>query len=229
MGGLRNSLSSPSRVRASLCLRYIAAIHLFAGVGAVRTGGLRQAPIRLARTVAQSRREHRTVSAHAQDVSKDLWDITYDISDADSDKTRGWKTPIRVAVSGAAGQISNHLLFMLCSGDVFGADQPVILQLLGSERSKEALEGVRMELEDSLYPLLREVQVRALQRLGRAWCKAHEIPDLGRLDIHKASPCTTRRMMTKILRTPSEARPLRSAANENHSIRTLTSQVFFFA
>jgi hypothetical protein len=40
---------------------------------------------------------------------------------------------------------------------VFGRDQPIALQLLGSQRSREALEGVAMELEDSLYPLLREV------------------------------------------------------------------------
>ena len=48
----------------------------------------------------------------------------------------------------------------LASGEVYGKDQPVTLQLLGSERSREALEGVAMELEDSLYPLLREVRVR---------------------------------------------------------------------
>jgi malate dehydrogenase (NADP+) len=64
-----------------------------------------------------------------------------------------------VAVTGASGQISNHLLFMLASGEVFGRDQPVALQLLGSQRSREALEGVAMELEDSLYPLLREVSI----------------------------------------------------------------------
>lgn len=45
----------------------------------------------------------------------------------------------------------------LASGEVFGKNQPIALQLLGSERSREALEGVAMELEDSLYPLLREV------------------------------------------------------------------------
>lgn len=66
---------------------------------------------------------------------------------------------MRVAVTGAAGQISNHLLFMIASGEVFGRDQPVALQLLGSDRSREALEGVAMELEDSLYPLLREVSL----------------------------------------------------------------------
>jgi hypothetical protein len=64
-----------------------------------------------------------------------------------------------VAVTGASGQISNHLLFMIASGEAFGKDQPIALQLLGSERSKEALEGVAMELEDSLYPLLREVTI----------------------------------------------------------------------
>jgi len=62
-------------------------------------------------------------------------------------------------VSGAAGQISNHLLFKIASGSVYGEDQPVILRLLGSERSKQALEGVTMELEDCLFPLLREVDI----------------------------------------------------------------------
>ncbi|CAM0911592.1 unnamed protein product [Alopecurus aequalis] len=47
----------------------------------------------------------------------------------------------------------------LASGEVFGQDQPIALKLLGSERSLEALEGVAMELEDSLYPLLREVSI----------------------------------------------------------------------
>lgn len=46
----------------------------------------------------------------------------------------------------------------LASGEVFGKNQPVALQLLGSDRSFGALEGVAMELEDSLYPLLREVR-----------------------------------------------------------------------
>jgi hypothetical protein len=49
------------------------------------------------------------------------------------------------------------LSMQLASGEVFGKNQPVALQLLGSDRSFEALEGVAMELEDSLYPLLREV------------------------------------------------------------------------
>ncbi|CAI7814001.1 unnamed protein product [Closterium sp. NIES-53] len=72
---------------------------------------------------------------------------------------RNWNKTIRVAVSGAAGMISNHFLFKLASGEVFGPNQPVAINMLGSERSKEALEGVAMELEDSLFPLLREVTI----------------------------------------------------------------------
>ncbi|CAD5191715.1 unnamed protein product [Musa acuminata subsp. malaccensis] len=78
---------------------------------------------------------------------------TYDLK-AD-EKTKSWKTLINIAISGAAGMISNHLLFKLASGEVFGSDQPIALKLLGSKRSFQALEGVAMELEDSLYPLLR--------------------------------------------------------------------------
>ena len=85
--------------------------------------------------------------------------IEYSIDQDDAAKSADWKPPIVVAVSGAAGQISNHLLFKIASGEVYGQDQPVILRLLGSERSKEALEGVAMELEDSLFPLLREVDI----------------------------------------------------------------------
>ncbi|KAI3974810.1 hypothetical protein MKX01_028070 [Papaver californicum] len=83
--------------------------------------------------------------------------VTYDL--VAEEETKSWKKLINVAVSGAAGMISNHLLFKLASGEVFGPDQPIALKLLGSERSFEALEGVAMELEDSLYPLLREVSI----------------------------------------------------------------------
>ncbi|CAN6179905.1 unnamed protein product [Urochloa humidicola] len=83
---------------------------------------------------------------------------TYDLR-AD-EETKTWKKVVRVAVSGAAGMISNHLLFKLASGEVFGPDQPIALKLLGSsQRSFQNLEGVAMELEDSLYPLLREVSI----------------------------------------------------------------------
>lgn len=83
--------------------------------------------------------------------------VTYDLKEGERPPT--WKKTVRVAVSGAAGMIANHLLFKLASGEVFGQDQPIALNLLGSERSREALEGVAMELEDSLFPLLREVNI----------------------------------------------------------------------
>lgn len=84
----------------------------------------------------------------------------YDVSeDEDSPVPEGWKKTIRVAVSGAAGQISNHLLFQIASGLTFGDKQPIALNLLGSDRSRSAVEGVAMELEDSCYPLLRELNI----------------------------------------------------------------------
>ncbi|KMS95602.1 hypothetical protein BVRB_006710 [Beta vulgaris subsp. vulgaris] len=83
--------------------------------------------------------------------------LTYDLKK--EEETKSWKKLITIAVSGAAGMISNHLLFKLASGLVFGPDQPIALKLLGSEKSLQALEGVAMELEDSLYPLLREVSI----------------------------------------------------------------------
>jgi malate dehydrogenase len=67
------------------------------------------------------------------------------------------KTPIKVAVTGAAGQISYSLLFRIASGDMLGKDQPVILQLLEVEPAMNALKGVVMELEDCAFPLLREI------------------------------------------------------------------------
>ncbi|XP_031372319.1 malate dehydrogenase [NADP], chloroplastic [Punica granatum] len=83
--------------------------------------------------------------------------LTYDLKA--EEETKSWKKMINVSVSGAAGMISNHLLFKLASGQVFGPNQPIALKLLGSERSFQALEGVAMELEDSLFPLLREVKI----------------------------------------------------------------------
>jgi len=63
-------------------------------------------------------------------------------------------TPVRVAVTGAAGQIGYSLLFRIASGAVFGPDQPVILQMLEITPALGALEGVRMELDDCAFPLL---------------------------------------------------------------------------
>src|SRR5215475_9893047 len=66
------------------------------------------------------------------------------------------KKPVRVAVTGAAGQIGYALLFRIASGEMLGKDQPVILQLLEipDEKAQNALKGVMMELEDCAFPLL---------------------------------------------------------------------------
>ncbi len=66
------------------------------------------------------------------------------------------KAPVRVAVTGAAGQIGYSLLFRIASGEMLGSDQPVILQMLEipDEKAQKALRGVMMELEDCAFPLL---------------------------------------------------------------------------
>jgi malate dehydrogenase len=66
------------------------------------------------------------------------------------------KAPVRVAVTGAAGQIGYALLFRIASGEMLGKDQPVILQLLeiADEKAQKALKGVMMELQDCAFPLL---------------------------------------------------------------------------
>ena len=66
------------------------------------------------------------------------------------------KAPMRVAVTGAAGQIGYSLLFRIANGDMLGKDQPVILQLLEipDEKAQKALAGVMMELDDCAFPLL---------------------------------------------------------------------------
>jgi malate dehydrogenase len=69
------------------------------------------------------------------------------------------KSPIRVAVTGAAGQIGYSLLFRIAAGDMLGKDQPVILQLLEipDEKAQKALKGVMMELDDCAFPLLQDM------------------------------------------------------------------------
>ncbi len=67
------------------------------------------------------------------------------------------KAPIRVAVTGAAGQIGYNLLFRIANGDMLGHDQPVILQLLDIAPAQQALLGVAMELDDCAFPLLKQV------------------------------------------------------------------------
>jgi malate dehydrogenase len=67
------------------------------------------------------------------------------------------KQPVRVAITGAAGQIGYQLCFRIAAGDMLGPDQPVILQLLEITPALDALSGVTMELNDSAFPLLQGV------------------------------------------------------------------------
>ena len=71
----------------------------------------------------------------------------------------GGKAPIQVTVTGAAGQIGYSLLFKIASGDMFGADQPIVLRLLEIEPAMKALEGVAMELDDCAYPMLAGMEL----------------------------------------------------------------------
>jgi malate dehydrogenase len=65
------------------------------------------------------------------------------------------KAPVRVAVTGAAGQISYSLLFRIAAGEMLGKDQPLILQMLEITPALEALKGVAMEIEDCAFPLVQ--------------------------------------------------------------------------
>jgi malate dehydrogenase len=85
------------------------------------------------------------------------------------------KTPLRVAVTGAAGQIGYSLLFRIASGAMFGPDQPVILQLLEApiDKALKALEGVAMELDDCAFPLLKGIVQTSDPAVGfkdANWC-----------------------------------------------------------
>ncbi|HVX85054.1 MAG TPA: malate dehydrogenase [Phycisphaerae bacterium] len=85
------------------------------------------------------------------------------------------KNAIRVAVTGPAGQIGYALLFRIASGQMFGADQPVILQLLEVpvEKAMKALEGVSMELDDCAFPLLQGMVLTSDPNVGfkdANWC-----------------------------------------------------------
>lgn len=71
------------------------------------------------------------------------------------------KSPLRVAVTGAAGQIGYSLLFRIASGSMFGADQPVILHLIEIEPALPVLQGVVMELQDCAFPLLKGIVATA--------------------------------------------------------------------
>ncbi len=65
------------------------------------------------------------------------------------------KAPLRVLITGAAGQIAYSLIPLIASGSVFGSDQPIILHLLDIEPAKNVLQGVVMEIQDALYPLIQ--------------------------------------------------------------------------
>jgi malate dehydrogenase len=85
------------------------------------------------------------------------------------------KSPIRVAVTGAAGQIGYSLLPRIASGSMFGPDQPVILQLIEApfEKALKALEGVAMELDDCAFPLLKGIVMTSDPAVGfkdANWC-----------------------------------------------------------
>jgi len=71
------------------------------------------------------------------------------------------KPPVRIAVTGAAGQIGYAMLFRIAEGDFLGSDQPVILHLLEVPAAIDALRGVQMELEDCAFTLLHEIIVTA--------------------------------------------------------------------
>jgi len=67
------------------------------------------------------------------------------------------KKPVRVAITGAAGQIAYSLIFRIASGDMLGKDQPVILQLLDIPMGMEKLQGTVMEVDDCAFPLVHEI------------------------------------------------------------------------
>lgn len=69
------------------------------------------------------------------------------------------KTPVDIAVTGAAGQIGYSLLFRLASGELLGSDRPIVLRLLEVTPALQALNGVIMELHDCAYPLLHKIVV----------------------------------------------------------------------
>ncbi len=76
------------------------------------------------------------------------------------------KDPIRVAVTGGAGQIAYSLLFRIASGEVFGPDQPVVLQIIEIPQAMDALQGVKMELDDCAYPLVQDIVLTSDPTVG---------------------------------------------------------------
>lgn len=89
------------------------------------------------------------------------------------------KAPIRVAVTGAAGQIGYALLFRIASGQVFGADQPVILNLVEVPQVMGALDGVEMELDDCAFPTLAGVKKADSDNLENAFADCNFVLCVG--------------------------------------------------
>lgn len=82
------------------------------------------------------------------------------------------QTPVRVAVSGASGNVSYALLFRIAAGDLLGRETPIELRLLDIEPAMKALEGVAMEIEDGAFPLLRKLELTSDNRTafdGASW------------------------------------------------------------
>jgi len=79
--------------------------------------------------------------------------------EADTSEGESLSTPVKVAVTGAAGQIGYSLLFRIASGSMLGPDQPLELRLLEITPALDALEGVVMELDDCAFPLLTKVEI----------------------------------------------------------------------
>ncbi len=82
-------------------------------------------------------------------------------------------SPIKIAVTGAAGQIGYSLVFRIASGAMFGPEQPIALSLIEIPNALGALEGVVMELHDCAFPLLKSItptRVRRLKRTRRLMC-----------------------------------------------------------
>ena len=69
------------------------------------------------------------------------------------------KPPVRVAITGAAGQIGYQLAFRIASGQLFGTDQPIVLQLLEITQALPALNGVAMELDDCAFDTLQGIVI----------------------------------------------------------------------
>jgi malate dehydrogenase len=89
------------------------------------------------------------------------------------------KTPIRVAVTGAAGQIGYALCFRLASGEVFGPDQGVILQMVEIPQAMKALDGLRMELEDCAFATLAGMEVADSEHCEQGFTGANWVILLG--------------------------------------------------